>query len=266
MRFGDTSFQELLVHVPWWTVVLVIAVITVSFASIYFGLTTYSPMNGIQDASNGKISFWTCLYFSVVSESTLGDGNITPRGVSRAFVSVQVLIGLLVVGMVVAKIVGARSLVLARMADMTEGEWVDCVTSSDIGKTVLGRAWIRGDQTGLCFQGTDFHEDGTRAGSFISHSMAISKEKASFNFQSFDFTHKVFNTGQSTLRFCDIKKGRFTAYSITITDLSGLVFSGAGLRLDETPLQDGLKAHDDFPPERIQELREFFSQRSREKS
>ena len=138
MRFGDTSFQQFLVlRVSGWMVALLLLLITVSFAGIYLGLTTYSPSNGIHDVSNGNISFWTCLYFSIVSESTLGDGNITPRGFSRACVSIQVLIGLMVVGLVVAKIVGARSLLLARISHMTEGDWVDCLTAAD-GETVVG--------------------------------------------------------------------------------------------------------------------------------
>jgi hypothetical protein len=268
MRSGDNSFQEFLVlRVTGWIVALLIILITVVFAGIYFELTIHSPLNGIHDASNGSISFGTCLYFSVVTESTLGDGNITPHGLSRACVIIQVSFGLMMVGLVVAKIVGARSFILARMSRMTEGDWVDCLTGTD-GETVLGRTWIRGEQSGLCFQGTDFREDGRRAGSFISHSIAISKDKVSFNFQSFDLGQRidsretVFYDGQSTLTFSDEKRGRFTTYSITVRDSANRVFSGKGKRLEETPFQERLQERVGSSQEAINELCKFFQEQS----
>jgi hypothetical protein len=173
------------------------------------------------------------------------------------------MVGLVVAGMLVAKIVSARSSILVKLSEMAEGDWVDCVTDQD-GNTVLGRTWIQAEQTGLCFQGTDFHESGMPAASFISHSIAFSKSKASFKFQSFEFTNKVFSEGVSTLEFSDIdKNGRFTKYSIKIADRSIPIFSGSGYRLELTPLRDRLKTREDCPEDAIRELREFYDRHLR---
>ena len=257
MRLTKPSAQEVIARIPWWQVALFISMFTISFAGAYFALSAHSPMNGILDASNKHISFGTCLYFSIVTESTLGDGNITPRGISRAFVSAQVLVGLIIFGMLVAKIVSARSATLVKLSQMSEGDWVDCVKDHE-GNMILGRTWIQGEQNGLRFQGTDFYGSGKRAGSFISHSIAISIDKANFTFQSFDFTKKIFNQGVSTLKFSNVQNGVYTAYSVTITDSAGLAFSGSGIRLDVTPFRLSLKERENSLEDTMKKLAGYF--------
>ena len=42
----------------------------------------------------------TCIYFSIVTKTTLGDGSIGPQGMARVVVCVQVMLGLVVAGAV----------------------------------------------------------------------------------------------------------------------------------------------------------------------
>jgi potassium channel LctB len=259
MRLTETSGQELLCRLPWWFLFVAVPIITLAFAGIYFGLAVSSPSNGIRDATTHEISFWTCVYFSVVTETTLGDGNISPIGVARAFVSLQVLLGLVLAGIAVAKITSARSSIVARLTAMTEGDWVDCVRSSN-GTFVVGRTWIEGSPDGLIFQGTDFHGDGTRAGSFISHSISLSNGKASFAFQAFDFTKKLFSSGVQTIRFSNLVKGRYMRYSIAINDpTTREAFVGFGKRVETLPLKDKLYTRDTCNDGDIRAVRDFFS-------
>jgi hypothetical protein len=163
MNLSRRSFQEVIGHMPWWLVAVVVGVMTVAFGALYYilgGLKSSDPSE--------PISFLACVYFSIVSESTLGDGTITPHGVARAVVSIQVLFGLLTAGILVAKIVSAPSAAAARIARMVEGEWVDCLDSD--GDRVLGRTSLYSAANGLCFQGTDFLGDGTR-GAGLFHTL-----------------------------------------------------------------------------------------------
>lgn len=259
MRLTEISAQDILERLSWWFVFFSIAMITVTFGGIYYVLTVFVASDGIRDATSHQVSFWTCVYFSVVSESTLGDGNITAVGIARGFVGLQVLLGLAIAGIVVAKITSARSSLLVRLSARTEGDWVDCVRSSN-GDIVVGRTWIQGEHSGLIFQGTDFHGDGTRAGSFISHSISLSNDKVSFAFQSFDFTKKLFSSGVQTIKFSKLLKGRYMEYSISINDpSSGYTFSGFGKRLESIPMNGRLANRDACGQEDIYAVREFFS-------
>jgi hypothetical protein len=124
----------------------------------------------------------------------------------------------------------------------------------------VGCTWIQGEHSGLSFQGTDFHGNGTRASSFISHSISLSHDKASFAFQSFNFTRKLFSTGVQTLRFSKLEKGRYMEYSIAINDASsGHAFSGSGKRLESLPIKDRLRDIKAFTDQDICAIRELLS-------
>ena len=83
------SFQENVGRIPWWLVAVGVAALTLLFALVYALLNTYSPSNGLVSSdSHERIVFLTCVYFSVVTESTLGDGVISPHGAARAVVGI----------------------------------------------------------------------------------------------------------------------------------------------------------------------------------
>ena len=71
------------------------------FACIYFGT------GNVQDDAGQGQSFWGCLYFSVVTQTTLGYGELLPVGSARLVASVQSLAGTLytaiLLGIIVAK-------------------------------------------------------------------------------------------------------------------------------------------------------------------
>ena len=82
--------------------------IVVVFALAYYYLTPLS--NGIY-SSNIKLSEITlgnAVYFSVVTISSLGYGDFQPLGFGKVLASVQVLIGLLFIGIMIAKLTSFR--------------------------------------------------------------------------------------------------------------------------------------------------------------
>ncbi len=242
---------------PWWAVAVAAATLTLFFGSVYFLLDLLFPSNGLTSTnSEEKISFLTCVYFSVVTESTLGDGIISPHGAARAVVSIQVLFGLVSAGILIAKVLSAPSSAAARLARMVEGDWVDCLFSG--GKRVLGRTFLYTGEAGLRFRGTDYLEDGTRGSAFVSHLLSLDGDKASFTFQSFDFTKEVFASGVTTLSFSNVKEGVFTQYGIRIRDASGHTFTGQGFRIAWTGIEEQLRDPDNCTMEAMAVLASKF--------
>lgn len=65
------------------------------------------PGNGLK-VQDGTISFLDHFYFSVITISTVGYGDITPQGWSRLFAAVEALFGLAFVGYSISQVVSAR--------------------------------------------------------------------------------------------------------------------------------------------------------------
>lgn len=66
-----------------------------SFALAY----TFCFLNGVDGLIHGN--FWEALYFSVITFTTLGYGDIQPIGVARVFASVEALLGIFLISLFV---------------------------------------------------------------------------------------------------------------------------------------------------------------------
>jgi uncharacterized membrane protein YdcZ (DUF606 family) len=237
------SFQENLDRASWWSASAGIVAITVVFALLYLIASSY-PGHGLKlSDSTERVSFWTCLYFSVVTESTLGAGDISAVGFSRMIVSIQVLFGLIIAGILIAKVLSAPVSEAARIGRMVKGAWVDRVSERD-GTRILGVTRLQVQRNGLCFEGEDYRTDGTLVGSFESEVVAISGSTATFTYKSHSRLTNEVTRGVSTLTFSNEIGGKFSVYSIIVEDFSGHCYSGQGFRLDASAIADQLARPD----------------------
>lgn len=71
------------------------------FGMVYYGLTQFN-MGTLSGASvirgDYVVNFFGCLYFSAVSYSTLGLGDVTPEGALRMIAGVEALSGFILIG------------------------------------------------------------------------------------------------------------------------------------------------------------------------
>jgi hypothetical protein len=85
------------------------ALVLVAFAGCYFWAGFYGqgivPTYAISSATSPYLD---CLYFSVVTFSSLGYGDFRPVGVSRLLASMEVFVGLAFLGIAIAKLSSAR--------------------------------------------------------------------------------------------------------------------------------------------------------------
>ena len=71
--------------------------------------------HGLEPVGNpGSISFLDSLYFSIVTISSLGYGDIHPVGYSRAVASMEVIAGLFIIGLAISKVASERTGYLLR--------------------------------------------------------------------------------------------------------------------------------------------------------
>ena len=86
-----------------WYIMGFIAVV-VGFGALY---KLFTPMgHGIGENLKplSDITFWTGIYFSVVTISSLGYGHMHPMGFSKALACIEVLLGIAVIGIMIAKV------------------------------------------------------------------------------------------------------------------------------------------------------------------
>ena len=89
---------------PLWSWIAAFLAIIVVFGFLY---TYLSPLgHGMVDANDvvQDVDFWRGLYFSVVTISSLGYGDVHPAGAAKALAGVQVLLGLGFIGVIIAKL------------------------------------------------------------------------------------------------------------------------------------------------------------------
>jgi hypothetical protein len=81
----------------------------VVFALCYYGLNSCSPTDGVLSADGAsRASFSDCIYFSVVTVSSLGYGDWRPLGWSKLLAGTEVLFGLSMMGIILAKVTSNR--------------------------------------------------------------------------------------------------------------------------------------------------------------
>lgn len=85
--------------------------VTFTFGFLYFLLLIYSPENGPSPLDQGStflVKFLNCLYFSVITATSTGYGDIAPHGISRFLASVQSVTALVVFAVFVSKLVSYK--------------------------------------------------------------------------------------------------------------------------------------------------------------
>ena len=91
-----------------WLLTSFISIVAV-FGLLYWSLSGIEQGVGQNNKPVTDVSILTGIYFSIVTVSSLGYGDFHPIGLSKVLVSVEVLLGLVFIGMMIAKIT-SRSL------------------------------------------------------------------------------------------------------------------------------------------------------------
>jgi len=113
--FTDRSYTELMSF--WFLSVLF-------FSAFYYLLTVFYPTHGLLpiERTEGWFVFLDSLYFSTVTATSTGYGDITPHGFSRILASIQAIMALFVFASFVTKLVSYKQeLALREVHELTAG-------------------------------------------------------------------------------------------------------------------------------------------------
>jgi|GEM_PF-1259808 len=102
-------FFDFLIEVtPLWCHLVFFVIVVCASGLAYFVLTPYGHGMGHDFQKLENPTIWEGLYFSIVTVSSLGYGDIHPMGFSRTLACIEVLFGLTFMGVMVAKLTSRR--------------------------------------------------------------------------------------------------------------------------------------------------------------
>lgn len=137
---------------------LAVVVFTFLFAGIYYTLDKTGG-NGLSRPGGKALVWYDYVYFSVVTETTLGYGDIAPVDSSRAVACIQVIMGLFAAGIIVAKMTSSAINRFSDIQRATRGYWVDMLTMPD-GKVWMGIVEFTVREGTIFFEGRNFNAKG----------------------------------------------------------------------------------------------------------
>ena len=86
----------------------IFATAVICFGVLYYLLTQYGHGIGRDDTALENSTVFTGIYFSIVTISSLGYGDMHPMGISKILACIEVLFGLAMIGIMIAKVTSQR--------------------------------------------------------------------------------------------------------------------------------------------------------------
>jgi len=114
----STPLGRFIERAKYWQVALAAAALIVGVAGYFY--VTRGTCNGLTSSSPLRNDFWEALYFSIVTFTTVGYGDLTPTGFGRLVVSFEVLAGLLLTAVLIGKVASERQSALLLLVYTSE--------------------------------------------------------------------------------------------------------------------------------------------------
>jgi hypothetical protein len=194
-----------------------------SFTAIYFFLSRTFPAHGLTSKTDVVISVLDSGYFSIVAITSLGYGDIAPLGFSRLIAAAEVLIGLIVMGLIIAKLAVEAVYIVRIIFRKVGGVWFGAIKFPNNDRLYsITQIDLSNDGLSLKYSGQDYTPDAVPAQQFESHLIELKWPKLKFLYKSEDVEEgadsqedpskkKYFHKGVTSITFDDNDPDKFTA-------------------------------------------------------
>lgn len=193
-------------------------VLTITPALVYWLCSINSDVSYIGQPGIPTKNLWDAIYFSVITETTLGYGDIAPHGWLRLVAACQALGGVVLTGLGIAKLTAVQSRLFRATAYNAAGDWIEPIRMPD-GKIIVSFSRIEERDGALCYHGENFDVDGLPLGVFGSQLLEAAGTTLIFRYSNRDSSVEYFGGGITTHRFMpDPLTGRWNRHHATCHD------------------------------------------------
>lgn len=185
-----------------WHLFFAAFLLTLFFALSYFEISSANKKNGLiaidLDGKLKSVDFSDAVYFSLVTEATLGYGDVRPVGVSRMLACLQVSLGLVLAGLFVAKITSGRDRKMRIASINSTGYWLEIFRTP---KNEMAVAFVKMyyDGDNLHYDGTNYNSSGISIEDFTGTLILVENNILTFYFSN--VKNNLFNNGISIVAF-----------------------------------------------------------------
>lgn len=107
-RWVEDRLVDLVEKVSTLYYIAIFATAVICFGLFYYLLTQCGHGIGQDDTALDNATIFTGIYFSIVTISSLGYGDMHPMGISKILACIEVLFGLVMIGIMIAKVTSQR--------------------------------------------------------------------------------------------------------------------------------------------------------------
>ncbi len=208
----------LLDRISFWIISACVAALTVLFACAYWALSVLSPENGLigpdPNLPPRAVEFF---YFSIVTQATIGYGDFRPVGFSRLVACIHGGAGIVMMGVLIAKITASSISRFRMLQRQACDQWVDVVRHHD-GRVEVGILDLEVRDGAVQFAGRNFSPSGLLVDSFHSYLLEDDWPRSlTFRYTSHEGVADYVE-GYVTLWFHAAQEGKPQSFSATVRD------------------------------------------------
>jgi hypothetical protein len=208
---------NLLQRIRLRTIVLLAVSTIVAAGLAYLAISICFPMHGVLEGGDpvGQrnsliVMLLKCLYLSVTTFTSIGYADLVPGDGVKFIVVIEVVCGVSIIGLAVAKLVSLASHDLQRaQARCVNGYWINRIPTGS-GQFTHGLVTFKSDGTfGLVYFGENYSRSGECLGGFSCHLVHLVWPRTVFRWQDKD--NDLFTEGEVRIRFYETEGTLFPA-------------------------------------------------------
>lgn len=236
--------------------VLLMGVVWITLFTALFYIIPMLDKNSIIIDINGAIvnSLADSAYFSIVTVTTLGYGDLQPKGLIKLFASIEVLGGLIFVGLAVNSILSIPVRRTRKAIKECTGWWVEKTTVEN--KTFFSFTWMNYDGDKLVKNGVNFDPGGEMHNTTYKGNLLTNSFPLIFSiYQNDRYSSKYYTHGIFKIEMLLDMNGKYTQYEGSCYDSLGMRDRIVGHRYEgDLSINDLQKMNDDQKQEIISQL------------
>jgi len=237
----SNPLTDALDDLTWGKTMLIFLVLTFGSAVLYYSAPFVDKGSAIlptflhSNDTSESYSFSNSLYFSIVTEATLGYGDYRPVGYCRAVAVLQVLTGYALFGLMIAKLTSSFGAKYRRIQRLVCGHWYNYTIHEHNRRITIDicEVYPSAIDGGLRWSGSNYESNGKVLGTYQAYLIEADWPNLKFVYNNSPGNDLPWSKGIMDIQFmCDENNRRAYSFNGTCEDFRGGITYFHGRRIE----------------------------------